>query len=358
MPTDRLRHQGRSPSRRDRPRVLLVGSDDVDARIDLMRRLRDEFDVAAAGTAPALAARFEENGFAYHHFPLHRGSSPLRDLRTLGALCLLLGRLRPDVVHTFDTKICVYGRLAARAAGVPVVLGTIPGLGSLYSDNGSSSLRRLVRSIYEQLQALASRYSDLTIFQNQDDAREFIAKGVVPEAKAHVIAGSGVRTKVYDPARVPMSERRRVRGELGVPDDAVLVTMVSRIIRSKGVQEFVHAAQETRRHEPSACFLLVGPADQGSVDCYSTEELAALKQSVRWPGPRRDIATILAASDVFVLPSAYREGIPRVLLEAASMGLPLVTTRSPGCADAVVEGVNGLLVPVRDAAALTRAEPR
>ena len=135
MPTDRLRHQGRSPSRRDRPRVLLVGSDDVDARIDLMRRLRDEFDVAAAGTAPALAARFEENGFAYHHFPLHRGSSPLRDLRTLGALCLLLGRLRPDVVHTFDTKICVYGRLAARAAGVPVVLGTIPGLGSLYSDN-------------------------------------------------------------------------------------------------------------------------------------------------------------------------------------------------------------------------------
>src|SRR5207248_119447 len=191
-----------------------------------------------------------------------------------------------------------------------------------------------------------------TIFQNQTDADEFLGKGVVPRDRWAVVPGSGVRTGVYDPARFSPADRRQTRAGLGVPDGALLVTMISRVLRTKGVQEFAAAAAEVKRRHPDAHFLLVGPSDEKSLDRLSPRELAELAGAVNWPGPRSDVAHVLAATDIFVLPTFYREGIPRVLLEAASMGLPLITTRSPGCVEVVEEGVNGWLVPVRDAGAL------
>ena len=128
--------------------------------------------------------------------------------------------------------------------------------------------------------------------------------------------------------------------------------MSSRVIRTKGVEEYAMAAGQVRRHHPNAHFLLVGPADEKSLDRLSPQEVADLRGAVNWPGPRSDIPQVLAASDLFVLPTFYPEGIPRVLLEAASMGLPLVATRSPGCVEVVEDGVNGYLVPVRDPTAL------
>src|SRR5205823_2793002 len=142
---------------------------------------------------------------------------------------------------------------------------------------------------------------------------------------------------------------------LDVPAGVPLVTMIARVIRSKGVEEFVAAARAVRKRLPQAHFLLVGPADRDSVDSFRPEELDEIGRVVRWPGPRRDVPRVLAASDLFVLPTYLREGIPRVLLEAASMGLPLVTTDAPGCNDVVEEGVNGRLVPPRDPEALAAA---
>jgi glycosyltransferase involved in cell wall biosynthesis len=340
------------------PQVLMVGTEDVDMRIELMQELRDEFTLAAAGTSPALGRRFEDAGFEYFHYPLPRGTSPARDLYGFVALLRLLRRLRPTVVHSFDSKPCVYARLAARLAGVPVVVGTIPGLGSLYVDEPGRPdgfAKRLVRRIYEMLQKRASHSADLTIFQNRIDAEEFLAKGVVPRKKQTIVPGSGVRTGHFDPRRISQAERQRVRASLGVPDDAVLVTMISRVIRTKGVEEYALAAAQVRRHHPNAHFLLVGPADEKSLDRLSPQEIANLRAAVNWPGPRSDIPQVLAASDLFVLPTFYREGIPRVLLEAASMGLPLVATCSPGCVEVVEEGVNGHLVPVRNPTALAAA---
>ena len=149
-----------------------------------------------------------------------------------------------------------------------------------------------------------------------------------------------------------------MRASLGIPPDAPLVTMVARVIRSKGVEDFVAAAQQVRLRQPATHFLLVGPADKDSVDSFRLDELAEFGRIVHWPGARRDIPCVLAASDLFVLPSYLREGIPRVLLEAASMGLPLVTTDSPGCNDVVADGVNGFLTPLRDPAALSQAIQR
>ena len=149
--------------------------------------------------------------------------------------------------------------------------------------------------------------------------------------------------------------RENLRNELDLKPGETVVTMISRVIRAKGIPEFMAAAQEISARRPDVRFLLVGPEDTESIDRLNANELAQLKQAVTWPGPRRDVPTVLALSDIFVLPSAYREGIPRVLLEAAAMGLPIVTTNSPGCSEVVEDGVNGYLVPVRDAPALSQA---
>jgi len=335
------------------PTVLIIGGPDVDLRLEIMGRLRSDFEMIAAGSLSELQQKFAASGFRYYAYPLSRRVSPMADVNTVIYLRRLCRELRPHIVHTFDAKEGVWGRVAARWAGVPVVIGTLPGLGSLYASDDLPT--RMVRAIYQPLQKWACHISELTIFQNRDDARQFVKAGVVDERKAVVIPGSGVSTDLYAPARVTEAARMSLRDELGIGPDETVVTMISRVIRTKGVPEFMAAARQVRGRHPGVRFLLIGPDDQDSLDRMSTAELAELKQAVTWPGPRRDVPVVLAASDVFVLPSAYREGIPRVLLEAASMQLPLVTTDSPGCNEVVEDGANGFLVPARDAEALSQA---
>ncbi len=336
------------------PKVFLVGGPDVDARLDLMHRLNDDFDLTALGSVPILRDRFRAEGFDYIAYHLNRRVNPLSDLLTVGQLTSVFRKLRPQIVHAFDTKPGIWGCLAARLAGVPIVIGTLTGFGgSLY---GNDSLKnRLVWSFYERLQTLACRLSDLSIFQNEDDAHECIATGVASQEKTKVILGSGVSTNFYAPDRVPSRERARLRFELRIQPDEIVVTMISRLIRSKGVLEFMDTARAVHLNHPHVRFLLIGSEDKESIDRLDAVELTELKQTVIWPGPRRDISAVLATSDIFAFPTAHREGIPRVLMEAASMGLPIVTTDTPGCNEVVNNGINGFLIPVHDANALSQA---
>jgi glycosyltransferase involved in cell wall biosynthesis len=347
---------GRNPSGGEtatpKPLVCLVGGPDVDARLDLMRLLSRDFDVFAAGTDARLAASFSDAGFRFRHYPMCRLVNPALDARTVWRLVRIFRAERPTIVHTFDTKPGVWGRIAARLAGVPVVVGTLPGLGSLYAS--PSWKGRLIRLVYEPLQSLASRWADLTIVQNSDDARELERRGVVPRGRGTIIPGSGVRTEVFTLSS-SNGAQSKLRSDLGLDGSGLVVTMVSRIVRAKGVLDFAAAARMVREAEPGIAFLLVGPADADSLDALTADELKELDRSVTWIGPRRDVKELLALSDVFVFPSFYREGIPRVLLEAASMGLPLVAAAGPGSNDVVEDGVNGLLVPPKDAAAIADA---
>jgi glycosyltransferase involved in cell wall biosynthesis len=338
-----------------RPAVCMVGGPDVDARLDLMRALSSHFDVSAVGTDARLAASFAEAGFRYRHYPMSRRANPALDAYGVWRLFRIFRTERPTIVHTFDTKPGVWGRFAARLARVPFVVGTLPGLGTLYTNpNWKGKLARLV---YQPLQALACHWADLTLFQNADDAREFERRGVVPRGRAAIIPGSGVRTDVL--ARVSSDRTAPVRrAELGLPRSGIVVAMISRIVRAKGVLEFAAAARAVHRTEPHVHFLLVGPADTESLDALTAAELQELRDDVIWAGPRNDVKEILALTDIFVFPSFYREGIPRVLLEAASMALPLVATDGPGSRDVVEDGVNGFLVPPKDAAAIADAVVR
>jgi glycosyltransferase involved in cell wall biosynthesis len=338
------------------PKVVLVGGIDVDARIELMRCLSNDFELSALGSLEALYESFSKEGFKYSTYNLGRGANPLQDIITIIQLFFIFRKQKPQLVHTFDTKPCVWARIAARLAGVPVVMGTLPGLGSLYGND--SLFNSLVRAVYEKLQQYACHISDLTMFQNSDDAHQFIDAGVVPAKKVIIVPGSGVATERFSPEQVPEAKRKTLRAELGLRSDEIVVTMVSRLIRSKGVLEFATAARNIRCQYPDVRFLLVGPVDNDSMDRLNPAEIEQVKQSVTWTGPRRDIPEILAMSNIFVLPSTYREGIPRVLLEAASMGLPIVTTNSPGCNEVVENGFNGYLVPAHDPNALSQAIER
>jgi glycosyltransferase involved in cell wall biosynthesis len=226
-------------------------------------------------------------------------------------------------------------------------------MGSLFASDNFKT--RLIWMVYKTLQKVACHFSDLTIFQNHTDSRQFLAAGVVAKQKTKVILGSGVATDIFDPALFSEMELEKIRDELGIRLDEIVVTMISRVIRSKGVLDFMTAAQQISAQYPKVRFLLVGPDDNESVDRLSTVELTQLKQAVTWPGPRQDIPAVLALTDVFVLPSAYREGMPRVLLEAASMQLPIVTTDTAGCNEVVEHGVNGLHIPLHAPSALSQA---
>jgi len=340
----------------ERPSVLLIGGPDVDARLDLMFELRDRYDVRAAGTATDLEPRFREASFGYDFYPLGRGANPLSDLRAFISLVRVCKERRPDVIHTFDTKPCVFGRLAARVAKVPVIVGTIPGLGTLYVKK--DIVTRLVRFVYERLQKSACAVADITVFQNGEDRKEFIGRGLIHPRKATVIPGSGVKTDRFVRSEVVATMSAKLRRELGIARDAVVVTMVSRLIRSKGVMEYAAAAEELKEDCPQARFILVGSYDSDSADPLSPSELKWVAERVQCLGKRTDIPVILAASDVFALPSFYREGIPRSLLEAASMSLPLITTDWPGCNEVVRDGVNGFMVPTREVESLARAVRR
>lgn len=336
------------------PKVFLVGGPDVDGRLDLMHRLNDDFDLTALGSLPILRDRFRGEGFHYIAYHLNRRVNPLSDLLTVGQLASIFRKLKPEIVHAFDTKPGVWGCLAARLAGVPIVIGTLTGFGgSLY---GNDSLKnRLVWSFYERLQTLACRVSDLSIFQNEDDAHQCIAMGVASQENTKVILGSGVSTNFFAPDRVPARERARLRSKLHIQPDEIVVTMICRLIRSKGVLEFMGAARAVHLNYPHVRFLLIGSEDKGSIDRLDAVELTELKQTVIWPGPERDVRAVLAVSDIFAFPTAHREGIPRVLMEAASMGLPIVTTDAPGCNEVVHNGLNGFLIPIHDANALSQA---
>ena len=331
----------------------MVGGPDIDSRLGLIQHLLDDYELMAAGSDKTLQERFQKAGIIYWSYKLNRGINPLHDLQMVLVLRRIFLKVHPAIVHTFDTKPGVFARLAAWLAGVPVIIGTLPGLGTLYSKNDLRT--RLILIIYQPLQKLACHLSGLTIFQNPDDATQFIKSGIVEEGKTIILPGSGIDTQIFDPTRFGFEEKSKIRTSLGLDESDVIVTMVSRLIRSKGVFEFAWAAQVLREHYPQAVFLLVGPDDSESVNALTHVEREKVTNSVRWLGIRNDIPELLGISDIFVLPTYYREGIPRVLLEAASMGLPLVTTILPGCTEIVEHEKNGCLIPARDVEALEQA---
>jgi len=332
--------------------VWHVGGDDIRFRIPMLSLLREwGFGVGAAGTDSA--APFEKAGIPYHAFTMRRRPSPLSDLKTRGELSALFARHRPDVVHAFDTKPTYLAPSAARSAGIPGRVCTITGMGWLFSSNAPMAL--LFRPAYRMLQRRACRDSSVTVFQNEEDRRAFLENGIVLPGRDRLVRGSGIDLTALERRRPDPSALDKLRQELGLTGRRVVI-MLSRLVAQKGIREYLAAAAAVRARRDDVVFLLAGAStkgERGSIDAEEVRRLAG--NHARYLGQRDDVPALLAVSDLFVLPSYYREGVPRVLLEAGGVGLPLIAADVPGSRDVVRDGVNGLLVPPRDITALASA---
>jgi glycosyltransferase involved in cell wall biosynthesis len=296
------------------------------------------FDVAVATRAGQQADAIRNAGIRLIPFALsRRGGNPLAEVV---ALWRLYRRERPDLVHHVALKPVMFGTLAAWLARVPAQVNAVAGLGWLFTT--SSGMVRLVRPMLRWILAhLLNQPHSLTIAQNPED-QALLERSGVPATRLRLIRGAGVDIQVFYPV-IP-------------PAEPVCIVLVSRMLWDKGVGEFVEAARRLTEAGVNARFVLVGvpdPANPASVPESSLRGWHG-QHGVEWWGRREDMPAVLQAAHIACLPS-YREGLPKSLLEAAACGLPIVTTDAPGCREVVRDGVNGFLVPVRDAAALTAA---
>ena len=271
---------------------------------------------------------------------VRRRVNPLAELLFALRLAALYRRLKPDLVHHIALKPIVLGGIAARLAGVPAVVNAPVGLGFVFASD------RLLARVLKPFVSLALRLTlnpkhGRVIFENPDDLAALTASGMVRRERAVLIRGAGVDIAAFAPAPEP--------------PPPIVVVLIARMIREKGVPEFVAAARLLRGQ---AAFWLVGAPDPGNPNTVTEAELRGWEAEglVRWLGPRQNIAAVLAEAHIACQPSSYREGLPKSALEAMAAGKPLVATDIPGCREAVLDGVTGLLVvPPRDAAALARA---
>jgi glycosyltransferase involved in cell wall biosynthesis len=301
---------------------------------------RAGFEVhVATGPGPAVD-QIVSSGLIHHPLPLSRsGMNLISELRALLAIFRLFRKLHPDLVHLVTIKPVLYGGIAARLAGVPGVVAAVSGLGFVFFAKGikAAVIGTLVAGMYRL--ALGKRNLKV-IFQNPDDCETMLQATGLRRDKVVMIKGSGVNLSEYTVKPMPK----------GVP----VVVMAARLLRDKGAQEFVQAAKLLKDRGVSAHFWLAGSPDAGNPASINEAELSDLRSAkvVEMLGHRNDMAQVFAKSNIVVLPSYYREGLPKVLIEAAACGRPVVTTDMPGCRDAIEPEVTGILIPSRDAVAL------
>ena len=277
------------------------------------------------------------------HVPLeldNAGTNPLRELHTLWSIRRALKQIAPSVVLTFTPKVNIYLSMAARSLHVPVI-ANISGLGRGFESRGW--LQRVSQVLYRT----ALKWPSTVFFQNEEDRTHFIAAGLVRASRTQRLPGSGVDVQRFSPRAKPQGGPTRF-------------LLVARLLWAKGVGEFVEAARIVKAQYPDVEFALAGFVDEGNDAAVPRATIEAWEQEglLTFLGSFDDMVPVYAQADCVVLPSYYREGVPRSLLEAASMGKPIITTDSVGCRDTVAHGVTGWLVKPRDAQALAEAMVR
>lgn len=288
------------------------------------------------GTEADFKAQCAEAGFGYRHVTLSRnGINPLTDYKTLKELTAALKELQPDRVFCTFAKAVSYGCWAARRAGITHTYALISGLGSIF--RGNSFKQRCVRVVMSILYKHAFRYCDTVVFQNKDDLNELVRRKLLRHDHACVVNGSGVDLTKF--VNQPL------------PTDNTFV-FVGRLLKEKGIREYVEAARIVKKCYPDTRFIAIGDTDtnpsslsQTQVDAYAKEGL------IEFYGFQSDVRPFIKQARFFVLPS-YHEGTPRCVLEAMAMGRPIITSDAPGCRETVIDGINGYLVPVGDSTTL------
>ena len=314
-------------------------------RGDLIRQMKEQgHQVHALIPDYDFLPEVEELGISYDLIQLSRtGMDPKADLRYYRQLRQFITDWQPDIVYSYSIKPVIYGSLAARASGVPMVAAMITGMGYLFT--GESLKQRMLRRVASSLYRRGLAAADRIFFQNPDDLALFRELDIITKADEHKIYrtnGSGINLERFPSSPPPMP-----------PDEPVTFLMIARLLQDKGVREFVRAAEMLRSDYPKAQFVVVGPHDPLLPHALPADELEQWKVNgvVSFIGGVKDVRPFLKECSVYVLPS-YREGTPRSVLEAMATGRPVITTDTAGCRETVVDWVNGFLVPVKSARGL------
>lgn len=315
-------------------------------RLSLLKKVRDlGIDVILISPPGEYGARLEAEGFRWVPLPMDRRSlNPLAEIRLLVDIVRIYECEKPDLVHHFTIKSVIYGSIAAIVTGVRCRINAITGLGHVFISN---TLRaRLLRQVVRMLVRFAvnSKRGRL-ILQNNDDRELFLENKLIDSEYIRVIRGSGVNTKRFD-----LSNKLQENGA------SLRILLATRLLWEKGVREYVEAAKLLSNKKINALFLLAGSPDPGNPASVPQESILSWDKDkiIVALGHTDDMPSLLKTVDLVVLPS-YREGTPRILLEAAASGLPIVTTDVPGCREIVSHHVNGLLVAARDSHQLAEA---
>ena len=328
-------------------KILLFANTDwylYNFRLALAKAIRQlGIEVVLISPPGAYVARLQAEGFNWISLPMNRRSlNPWSEAKLVLKLVSIYRKERPDLVHHFTIKSVVYGSIAARLAGIKCRVNAVAGLGYVFTSK--SFYARLLRPMVRLLMRFALRAPQgRLILQNRDDCALFLQNHLVEPDHIRLIRGSGVNT-----AKFIQSSKTGLSGE------TVRVLLATRLLWEKGVGEYAEAARILKRDAGNIEFLLAGSPDEGnpasvpqaSISKWVSEGiLIAL-------GHTDNMSSLLSEVDLVVLPTSYGEGTPRILLEAAASGLPIVATDVPGCREIVATGVNGLLVPAKDSKAL------
>jgi glycosyltransferase involved in cell wall biosynthesis len=343
-----------SPKPNSRLRICIIGNQAFSLLnfrgpllADMVRRgievfaLAPDYDKATRAVVRSLRAEPVDYSLS------RTGMNPVRDATDMLRLAVLLRRLKPDITLGYAIKPVIYGTLAAWLARVPRRFAMIEGLGYVFTlPEGAETLKRIVlRGAVSMLYATALRRTNLVFFLNKDDIDDFLKSLIVPPAKVFLLGGIGVDLDYWTPAP-PVTKQ-------------VTFLLAARLLREKGIVDYAKAARLIKQKHPNTRFVLLGNLDTnpGALSQHEIEQWAA-EGILEWPGYVPDIRPWMAQASVFVLPSYYREGVPRSTQEAMGMARPVITTDAPGCRETVIDGKNGFLVPVHNAMALAAAMER
>lgn len=330
------------PATPRRPKLLIAINTSwnvVNFRAGLIRGLIAEgYDVVVAAPRDRYSDSIEATlGCRYVPLPLDGHSrSPVADTGLFARYLRLLRAERPDAFLGFTVKPNVFGSLAAAMLSIPRI-NNVAGLGSVFNERSVTA--RIVVMLYRS----ALRGSARVFFQNRDDLASFVEQGIVRRQQADLLPGSGIDLHRFRPIQ-----------RIIAPGSPLTFLLVARLLREKGIAELAEAAHIVRQCHPGTRVQVLGPLDTRNPAAVSAAQVDSWTASgdIEYLGVSDDVRSVIADADCVVLPSYYREGTPRALLEALAMGKPIITTDMSGCRDVVDDGENGFLVPPRDAAAL------
>ena len=310
------------------------------------------FEVVGISSPTSLAENREVAGARHIAVPISRNLTPFADLLSLFRLWRVMRRERFTIVHTHTPKAGLLGQLAARLAGVPLIVNTVHGF--YFHEN----MRPMARRFYILMEKVAALCSDRILSQNAEDVETAVREGICSREKITVL-GNGIDLARFDSASVPADELARLRSRYDLPAGAPVVGFVGRLAaKRKGFADFLAAAREIAAAQPECRFLIVGEADHGKSDAMQPSAAAdfGIAERCIFAGfrPNEELPAFYKLMSVLVLPSTF-EGVPRAVMEAAAMGVPAVATDVKGNREAIEVETTGLLVPLGDVPALSAA---